>query len=166
MLVSLLAIATLLAISWVSLRTREQAESLENLTQTAQSVAVIADLTLDEGITLARAIASDSDVETLDPSRFVPRLRTLHAIYPQYSNILVVDAQGTVRGWAADTPFPSPAPSVADRGFFGRVTGTGQPTPIRVGPKPEHRRGGDGRGGADRSCRRLAGRDGGDRLCA
>jgi len=131
-LVSLVLIAGLLGVGWFSSREREQAEALENLTQTAEFVAVIAENTFDEGAAVARAVAADPAIVTFDPVQVAPRLRALKALYPHYTNILLTDRHGIVVGWGLDEPLPSPRQSVATRGFFRRVVATHRPTPIRV----------------------------------
>lgn len=129
-LLALLPIAGLLAFLWHSARERDRDDALGNLTQTSEAVAVIADTVFDEGITLGQAIATDPTVQSLDPARFVPRLREINALAPHYTNIIVADASGTVLGWSA--PEPPPPTSVADRPFFAQVTGSRQPTTIPV----------------------------------
>jgi signal transduction histidine kinase/HAMP domain-containing protein len=139
-LLGLLPIAVLLGFLWQGARERDRDDTLRNLTQTTEAVAVIADDLFDEGITLGHAIATDPAVQALDPARFIPRLRELNARSPHYTNIIVVDSSGTLLGWTAPEPLPTPAPTVAERPFFARVNASGQPTTIRVvddhGPRP------------------------------
>jgi HAMP domain-containing protein len=139
-LLGLLPIAVLLGFLWQGARDRDRDDTLSNLTQTAEAVGVIADDLFDEGITLGQAIATDPAILSLDPARFAPRLREIHARVPQYTNIMVVDGAGTILGWTAPDPLPAPPPSVAERRFFARVVDTGRPTTIRVtgeiGPHP------------------------------
>src|SRR6266542_1586120 len=94
--------------------------------------AVVADDTFDDGITLARAIALDPPVQSLDAAQLGSRLRAFRAVYPRIQTIVVAGMNGTVLGWSADERLPDPAPSIVDRPFLARVTQTGQPTTIRV----------------------------------
>lgn len=130
-LLALLPIAALLAFLWHGARERDRDDALGNLTQTVEAVAVIADTVFDEGITLGEAIATDPAVQTLDPIRFLPRLREISARAPHNTNIVVVDSKGAILGWTAPEPLPAHA-SVADRPFIARVTSTGQATTVHV----------------------------------
>jgi signal transduction histidine kinase len=131
-LLALLPIAALLAFLWHGARERDREDALDNLTQTSEAVAVIADTVFDEGITLGLSIATDPAVQSLDPVRFVPRLREIHTLVPHYTNIIVVDADGTILGWTDPEPPAAGKASVAQRSFFQRLKASGQPTTIHV----------------------------------
>jgi PAS domain S-box-containing protein len=131
-LLALLPIAVLLGVLWIGARERDRADTLSSLAQVSQAVAVIADDLFDEGIALGQVIATDPAVTSLDPDRFGPRLRQIAASAPYLANIVVLDANGTGRGWTASDPLPSPPPNVASRPFFTRVAASRQPTTMRV----------------------------------
>ena len=81
---------------------------LDGMVQTAQAVAVAIDVSFDEAIAVGRAIASDPEVQSLDPTRTVPRLRHLAPLYPEYNNISVFDPAGNLRGESAEAPPAGP----------------------------------------------------------
>lgn len=122
----------LLGSLWLSARERDRDETLRTLTQVTEAVAVIADDLFDEGISVGHTIASDQAVKRLDTARFTPYLREIRTRSPHLANIAIIDAQGTVRGWASPDPLPQPAPSVAERPFFARLRDGASPTSMRV----------------------------------
>jgi signal transduction histidine kinase/ActR/RegA family two-component response regulator/HAMP domain-containing protein len=130
-LLALLPIICLLLFLWVDARQRERDESLRNLRQTTEAVAVIADAVFDEGIALGQALSTDPAIQALDPASFTRRLQVVQSRLQRFRRLVVIDASGTLLGWSAQEPLPAPAPRVADRRFFQRVMATGQPTPIR-----------------------------------
>jgi PAS domain S-box-containing protein len=132
-LIAFVPIGMLFGYLWHGARERDRSDTLRSLTQVAEAVAVIANDAFDEGIIAASAIAADSAIASLDPDLVVPRLGELRAFFPQYANILVVGADGTVVGWSAFDPPLTPPRNIADRPFFGRVISIGRPTVVRVG---------------------------------
>jgi signal transduction histidine kinase/ActR/RegA family two-component response regulator/HAMP domain-containing protein len=131
-LLALLPIALLLSFLWLSARERDREDTLQTLAQVTEAVAVIADDLFDEGITVGQTLAADQAIKQMLPARFTPHLRELRARSPHLANIAIIDMSGTVRGWALPDPLPDPPPTVANRPFFARVTGSGQPTTMRV----------------------------------
>src|SRR3954465_4471473 len=89
-LCALLPIAGLLGLLWQQRRERDLQTALTSLTQTAESIAIIADDALDDGTKLTRGIASAATVRSLDPAQFMGRLRSFQAIHPGYTNLIIV----------------------------------------------------------------------------
>src|SRR5690349_4787443 len=79
-LCALLPIGVLLGILWQQRRERDLQAALTGLTQTAESVALIAGDALEDATMLTRTVASAAPVRSLGSADYVSRLRQIQAI--------------------------------------------------------------------------------------
>lgn len=116
----LLPVAVLLGLLGQQRRERDRQAAIDSLTQMAESIALIADHTLDDGVKLTQTIATAPPIRTLDPAVFLPRLREIQAIHEQYSTLSIVDPNGVMLGSVGDGT-PSTTLSPAQRETLDRV---------------------------------------------
>lgn len=100
---------------------------LDDLVRSAQAAAVVTDLAFDEAISVGRAIAAEPVLRSLDLSLILAHLLKLDPLYPQYENLLFVDAQGFARVSARERAVLDPPVYVGDRLYFQRLLATGEP---------------------------------------
>jgi hypothetical protein len=76
----------------------ERAELPDAERSLVQTVGGLVDSAVDQAIAVAWTIATEPSTRSLNPAIIDPRLRALATVYPQYDNIIVVDAQGSSVG--------------------------------------------------------------------
>ncbi|MBI2863707.1 MAG: HAMP domain-containing protein [Chloroflexi bacterium] len=127
-IVVLLPMLGLLAYGYSQANERRTEALLDSQMQTAQAVASLVDASFDEAFALARALANDPVVQTLDPSQIDPHLERLAPQFPRFEALSVINMAGDVVGISsAFPPGVSRKGIVADRPSFQRLVTTGQP---------------------------------------
>ncbi len=102
---------------------------------TAETVASLADASIDDAVAVGQALATAPSTKTLDPAVIDPRLRPLAQEYLQFQNIAVVNAHGDSVGEMVPYPPGQPRINVADRPYFRQTmaSNTVQVSPILIG---------------------------------
>ena len=101
-----------------------RASLLSGMQQTAEAGGLLVDVTLEAGLALARALASDPAVAEGDPATLGPLLQRTLREHPDLISVAVVGLDGRARVVAPATAVPL---EVRDRGYFQQAVETGAP---------------------------------------
>jgi PAS domain S-box-containing protein len=109
---------------------QERDTVLDNLTRTAQTLALTVEATFERSIVLGQALAEDPAIRALDVPAATGRLRAIADQQPVYENLALLDASGTLLTSAMTGPAADPRPSFAHRDYYQRLVQTRRPQVI------------------------------------